>query len=165
MTNEIWKDIPGFESKWAISNLGEVYSKYKNKLKNKLKDEDGYEIIYTNTNPRKLRIHILVAKLFVPNPLNKPIVHHIDGNKLNNKASNLMWVTSREHSKLHGFKSNPVACYKDGKLIKVYPSPSAARKDGFSASSVQRVCQGKQPLCKKHFFKYITEEEFDKYQN
>ena len=42
-------------------------------------------------------IHRLVAQYFVPNPRNAQIVHHKDGNRHNNAASNLEWVTPREH--------------------------------------------------------------------
>lgn len=43
------------------------------------------------------KIHRLVAKYFVDNPLGKPEVNHIDGNTLNNHYSNLEWVTRREN--------------------------------------------------------------------
>lgn len=46
-------------------------------------------------------VHILVAEMFVPNPEEKPIVHHIDGNPTNNDPANLMFVTRSQHRSIH----------------------------------------------------------------
>lgn len=43
-----------------------------------------------------LYIHRIVANCFVDNPSHKDFVVHIDGNVLNNKASNLLWVSKSE---------------------------------------------------------------------
>lgn len=52
---------------------------------------------------KSFRVHRLVAKLFIPNPDEKPIVNHIDGNRQNNNALNLEWVTSKENTQ-HAIK-------------------------------------------------------------
>jgi len=55
----------------------------------------GYDYIRVATG--NYIVHRLVAKAFVPNPDNKPHVNHKDGNKRNNCASNLEWVTPKEN--------------------------------------------------------------------
>lgn len=45
-------------------------------------------------------IHRLVAKYFVPNPDNMPMVNHIDGNKYNNYYKNLEWC-DQKHNMQH----------------------------------------------------------------
>jgi len=102
-----------------ISNKGEVYTKdhvfiRKNgrldnrkgkQLKPKI-DKYGYKIItLSNKGVRKcFSIHRLVAMAFIPNPLRKPTVNHIDGNKQNNFVDNLEWATQKEQ-KEHSIKT------------------------------------------------------------
>jgi len=39
----------------------------------------------------QMYVHNIVARAFVPNPYNLPRVRHIDGDKMNNAATNLEW--------------------------------------------------------------------------
>lgn len=64
-----------------------------------VRDTKGYLTVdlYSDGNRSTKRVHRLVAEKFVPNPDNKPEVNHKDGNKHNNNASNLEWVTKKEN--------------------------------------------------------------------
>lgn len=44
------------------------------------------------------RIHRLVAQYFIPNPDNKPVVHHKDHDRYNNSVENLEWVTYKQNA-------------------------------------------------------------------
>lgn len=68
--------------------------------------KQGYEKVnlYKARKMRSFVVHRLVAINFIDNVENKPEVNHIDGNKLNNKANNLEWVTSSENQ-IHAYKN------------------------------------------------------------
>ncbi|AWH15213.1 HNH endonuclease [Enterococcus phage vB_EfaS_9592-1] len=85
-----------------VSPSGLVITKQKGLHKGHL-DKDGYRIVTVNSHPEK--VHRIVAKLFIPNPENKPQVNHIDGNKSNNRVPNLEWVTAKENCK-HAWDNN-----------------------------------------------------------
>ncbi len=51
---------------------------------------------------RSWQIHVHMAELFIPNPDNKPVVNHKDGNKYNFRPYNLEWVTYSANTK-HAF--------------------------------------------------------------
>ncbi len=59
-------------------------------------DTAGYATVKMPDKNRM--VHRLVAEAFIPNPENKPMVNHKDGNKRNNNVSNLEWVTAQENS-------------------------------------------------------------------
>lgn len=103
---EIWRDIAGYNGKYRVSNLGNVLSiNYLNQGVRKMlslkRHHSGYLIVRlcsgSQSKQKNRSVHSLVAEAFIPNPQCKPCVNHIDGNKWNNRADNLEWVTQKEN--------------------------------------------------------------------
>ena len=97
---QIWKDIEGYKGHYQISNYGNVRSLKKDAFLMKGAYLKGYKIIslWKNGTGKMFRVHRLVAAAFIPNPENKPCIDHIDGDRANNHADNLRWVTYLENN-------------------------------------------------------------------
>ena len=163
---EIWKDIKDYEGKDQISNLGNVKNSKNNNLLSIRNDCCwGYVFVTLNKNgkPKNYKVHRLVAKTFIPNPLNKAEVNHIDGNKLNNCVDNLEWVTRAENQK-HAIKNGlvsfenkkkPVIQLKDEKEIARYKSiADVETTTGYLACNVCKCCKGKIKQYKGFHWRY-----------
>lgn len=92
----LWKNISGFEN-YEISDTGIIKSK--DKLLKFGNNGNGYLFVHLSKNGsvNRFYVHRLVASTFIPNPENKGIVNHKDGNKSNNCVSNLEWCSQKEN--------------------------------------------------------------------
>ena len=101
MTEEIWKDVQGYEGLYQVSNLGRVKSFQlgEGTLLNPSLARKGYLCVELRLSGKRkrFRIHRLVAMAFIPNIENKPEVNHINGIKTDNRIENLEWVTHLEN--------------------------------------------------------------------
>lgn len=111
---EKWKKINNFRN-YIFSDSGNIIvlpnegNKYCGSTLKKGKSSNGYEIVHLKNDSGRRTIylvHRLIAEIFVynPDPSNKNVVNHIDGNKKNNHASNLEWVSYSENN-LHAYKT------------------------------------------------------------
>lgn len=81
---------------------GYVWSSKSNMAMKKLKPGGNRKYFWVSLKENKKRknfdLHRLIAHYWIPNPNNLKMVDHIDGNKLNNRISNLRWVTNSENT-------------------------------------------------------------------
>lgn len=102
--------IPGYEQHYGATVDGRVFSfNYRNTGKTaelaQATHPEGYKRVKAAHVRREspYPVHRLVAMAFIPNPHGLPQVNHIDGNKGNNHASNLEWVSNADNQR-HAYR-------------------------------------------------------------
>lgn len=121
---DIWITVPQEPHLLEVNAHGEIRSKYSGELRSFQYTKKGYATVsagkvYVSVlgkrsgRRRKYKVHRLVANAFVHNPM--PLmytqINHIDGDKKNNRASNLEWCDC-QHNMNEAWK---MGLYKKGK--------------------------------------------------
>lgn len=113
-SSEAWRPVVGFESLYAVSAYGEVFSFRADRRLKARPDKDGYPRLVLRVNGvyHTKRVHRLVAEAFhgdKKNALHNQ-VDHIDGNRANADADNLRWVSCGEN---HFFRRGSPSAVKE----------------------------------------------------
>ena len=98
--DERWWYIDGAPG-YMISDKGRVWSiKSQQFVKPKPMDRKGHlgVCLSVDGEPRYYYVHRLMAKAFIPNPDNYPIVRHLNDVKYDNSLENLAWGTKRDNA-------------------------------------------------------------------
>jgi len=111
---EIWKDIPGYEGYYQVSNLGRVRSldrvvngrwgntRFKGRVLKPFTSKNDYPQVdlWRDGRGGSMKVHKLVAMAFLNHkPCGyKEVVDHIDNDKTNNSLDNLQLITNRENT-------------------------------------------------------------------
>ena len=113
---EVWRKIAGFPE-YRVSNFGRVKNAKDELLKSHLSHNGYPRLSIRNGGPSNLMmVHRLVAEAFLEKPIGFDEtyqVNHKDGDKENNRKSNLEWVTPAEnlqHAVETGLKPRGEAC-------------------------------------------------------
>lgn len=173
-------------SGYQVSDTGLVRNAKTGQVLKPRISEWGYEqvCLYYGSKHNFRYVHKLVAEAFLPNPKNKPQVNHIDGDKTNNHANNLEWVTVTEnnkhaysaglktvsenvraHAKKMGssketrkaaFDRHPdIRIVETGEIFE--SNVDVARRLGCNVQNVWACVHGKQSLCSGYHLEYVTD--------
>lgn len=134
-----YKEVRGFPD-YVVREDGEVFRK----VRKFLPKNSGYHTVKLINTEREVgsgshteRVYRLVTETFLPNPYDKEMVNHKDGNTFNDHVSNLEWVTRGENVK-HGRGREDYYDKEQPKLAKGNVFKSLRIECGMSRNEVTR---------------------------
>lgn len=150
----IWKTVDEFPE-YEVSDRGLI--RHGAHIMKQHEDHKGYLRVKFGRKACR-RVHRVVAIAFIDNPDGKPQVNHIDGNKKNNRADNLEWVTQSEnmrHAYEHGLNhSNTTYVIRNDGMI--YKSTVEAANDlGVRQGAISNALQQRQYALHGYTFQYF----------
>lgn len=168
--NEKWKDIPGFDGRYQVSDYGRVRSIYLiNAMVSRRRQEPKILVApLTAFNRHRVVLRIngaskayavarLVLMVFVgPCPIHHEAAH-LDGDSTNDRLDNLKWATKKEnsfHKTLHGTSTGGERAWNrklsDDKVRQIHEwasqglsTPKIAKRLGVHSATVGHVLSGR----------------------
>jgi len=97
---EQWKDVPGYEGQYQVSDAGNIWSVRLGRLLAITEHQSGHCSV--RLSRKHFYVHALVLSVFVgPRPVRddglRTECRHLDGNPRNNVLANLRWGTVKEN--------------------------------------------------------------------
>lgn len=129
---------------YSVDDEGNIYGINGKKLSPSLRGNYLSCSIIVDGKPKRLSVHRMVATTFIDNPDKFSQVNHIDGNKLNNRVSNLEWCSpqyNQQHRRvvLNKNSNRAVICVETGCIFAQVKT--AAEAIGSYAPNIIRACR------------------------
>ena len=167
---EIWKEIQGFEDRYAVSSKGRVMNLKTGKILKHGSTQNGYANVCLckgdGTKRKWIKVHRLVAEAFIDNPDNLPQVNHKDENKTNNNVENLEWCSASKNIRHSVYqrscKINQLTI--DGELVKEWESSEQIKREtGYSNGNIIDCCKGEYKQMYGYKWEYADPSQQRKY--
>lgn len=162
---EIWKDIPGLEGRYIISNLGNVYSLLTRMVmrvqRNKVNGYCYVNLTLGNGSQKNFIVHRLVSSAFFGECPKGYQVNHKNGVRHDNRANNLEYLTKTENERhsweklgrkptIHIGSSHPLSKLDEESVIRArelhftggYKFRDLAKIFGVSTTTIHRAVMG-----------------------
>lgn len=180
---EVWKDIPGYEGRYQVSDMGRVKSLARvvrcadegkgsrlvpARMVRLSVNSNGYlraPLRENNITFHRL-VHRLVACAFLPKPTARNVVNHKNGDRTDNRLCNLEWVTTSENLRHSiytldsgpGYAKKGVVCLTTN--VRYASVSEAARATGCDTTTISACCKGKRR--QTHGLRWAYAEEVDR---
>ncbi len=120
---------------------------------------NGYRLVYKPKHRSAMRTanwkgyvyeHVVIAERMLKRKLSKhEVVHHLDGDKTNNRVANLLVLLRSQHAKLHAWLANGALTSESSKMNRMNSVKTKKRKPSF-CSICDTTLQSKQrQFCSK----------------
>ena len=169
MFNQEWKEIPGFNGRYLVSNCGQIKSAKTGTILKQQINKYGYlrVMVLKDRKAKEIKVHRAVAMAFLGDTT-KRTVNHKNGVKTDNNVNNLEWATHSENH-FHAYRTlgrkpppNPKppksVIATNGDEILIFRSLNTAELYGFHKSNIRDCLKGKQKKYKGYTWKYFIDE-------